>query len=83
MRHAVRGVDGSAERRRNPAAWNAGAVTTTEGFGQAYRELASGGWQGLPHPVQHGGQGLPKVVATAAIEFTNSANLGFGLCALT
>ena len=67
---------------RNPAVWNAGAVTTTEGFGQAYREFASGGWQGLQHPVQYGGQGLPKVVATAAIEFTNSANLSFGLCPL-
>ena len=67
---------------RNPAVWYAGAVTTTEGFGQAYGEFASGGWQGLQHPVQYGGQGLPKVVATAAIEFTNSANLSFGLCPL-
>ena len=45
---------------KNPAVWNAGAVTTTEGFGQAYREFASGGWQGLQHPVQYGGQGLPR-----------------------
>ena len=67
---------------KNPAVWYAGAVTTTEGFGQAYGEFASGGWQGLQHPVQYGGQGLPKVVATAAIEFTNSANLSFGLCPL-
>jgi len=59
-----------------------GVVTTTAGFAQAFRQFCEGGWQGVQHPVELGGQGLPKLVATPCIEILNSANLSFALCPL-
>ncbi|MFN0163380.1 MAG: acyl-CoA dehydrogenase [Burkholderiales bacterium] len=59
-----------------------GSVATPKGFKEAFRQFAEGGWQGLHFPVEYGGQGLPKVVATTGIEMINSANLSFALCPL-
>jgi alkylation response protein AidB-like acyl-CoA dehydrogenase len=67
---------------RNPSAWRDGTVTTTPGFTDAYRQYAEGGWQGLQHPSEFGGQGLPKTIGAACIEINNSANLSFALCPL-
>mgnify|MGYP000940178781 CR=1 FL=1 len=67
---------------RNPSSWKDGIVTTTPGFAQAYKGFAEGGWQGLQHPVDYGGQGLPKTIGAACIEMVNSANLSFALCPL-
>ena len=64
------------------ARWDDGAVTTTPGFQQAFRDYAQGGWQGLQHDARWGGQGLPKVVAAPASENINSASLSFSLCPL-
>lgn len=36
-----------------------GVVTTPKGFKEAYAEYVAGGWQGLSHPKQYGGQELP------------------------
>ena len=66
----------------HPSTWQAGAVTTTPGFKQAFRQFGEGGWQGLQHPVEFGGQGLPKTIGAACIEMINSANLSFALCPL-
>jgi len=66
----------------NPSAWKDGVVTTTPGFKQAFRQFAEGGWQGLQHPAEFGGQGLPKTIGAACIEMINSANLSFSLCPL-
>jgi len=70
------------EGDRNPSSWHDGHVTTTPGFAEAYRQYIEGGWQGLQHPVQSGGQGLPKAIAAACVEMLNSANLSFALCPL-
>jgi alkylation response protein AidB-like acyl-CoA dehydrogenase len=59
-----------------------GHVTTPEGFKEAFRRFADGGWQGLQHPVAFGGQGLPKLVATPCVESLNAASLSFALCPL-
>ena len=67
---------------QNPSTWHDGAVTTTPGFKDAYRQYAEGGWQGLQHPAEFGGQGLPKTIGAACIEINNSANLSFALCPL-
>ena len=67
---------------QNPSSWNAGRVTTTPGFKQAFRQFVDGGWQGLQHPADFGGQGLPKCIAAACTEMLNSANLSFALCPL-
>ncbi len=67
---------------RNPSSWNDGVVTTTPGFKQAFQQFAAGGWQGLQHPADFGGQGLPKTIGAACGEMLNSANLTFALCPL-
>jgi alkylation response protein AidB-like acyl-CoA dehydrogenase len=72
----------NADGDKNPSSWKDGAVTTTPGFAAAYRQYAEGGWQGLQHPVEFGGQGLPKTIGAACIEINNSANLSFALCPL-
>ena len=66
----------------HPSTWKSGAVTTTPGFKQAFRQFGEGGWQGLQHPLEFGGQGLPKTIGAACIEMINSANLSFALCPL-
>jgi len=65
-----------------PSSWQGGVVTTTAGFKEAFRQFGEGGWQGLQHPEEFGGQGLPKTIGAAAIEMINSANLSFALCPL-
>ena len=70
------------EGDRTPSTWRDGAVTTPPGFKDAFRQFADGGWQGLQHPVELGGQGLPKLIGAACNEINNSANLSFALCPL-
>ncbi|MBP6895010.1 MAG: acyl-CoA dehydrogenase [Pseudacidovorax sp.] len=67
---------------RDPSSFKDGAVRTTPGFKEAFRQYAEGGWQGLQHPVDFGGQGLPKTIGAACGEMVNSANLSFALCPL-
>jgi alkylation response protein AidB-like acyl-CoA dehydrogenase len=62
--------------------WKDGAVTTPKGFKQAYQQYVAGGWAALPFDPAHGGQGLPKLVATAVEEMLTSANMSFSLCPL-
>ena len=70
------------EGDKNPSSWKDGVVTTTPGFKQAFRQFGEGGWQGLQHPSEFGGQNLPKTIGAACIEMINSANLSFALCPL-
>ena len=70
------------ESDKNPSSFKAGVVTTAAGFKDAFRQYAEGGWQGLQHPVDFGGQGLPKTIGAACIEMSNSASLSFALCPL-
>jgi butyryl-CoA dehydrogenase len=65
-----------------PATWKDGRVTTTPGFKEAFDAFAEAGWQGVQHPAEFGGQGLPKVVAAPCMEMLQSANLSFALCPL-
>jgi butyryl-CoA dehydrogenase len=65
-----------------PSSWSDGRVTTTPGFREAFRQFVEAGWQGLQHPQEYGGQGLPKLVATACNEMLQAANLSFALCPL-
>jgi alkylation response protein AidB-like acyl-CoA dehydrogenase len=70
------------EGDKYPSSFHDGKVTTTPGFKQAFKQYAEGGWQGLQHPVDFGGQGLPKTIGAACGEILNSANLSFALCPL-
>ncbi len=67
---------------KNPSSFKDGVVTTTPGFKEAFAQYAEGGWQGLQHPVDFGGQGLPKTIGAACGEMLNSANMSFALCPL-
>jgi 3-(methylthio)propanoyl-CoA dehydrogenase len=67
---------------KEPSYWHDGQVTTSKGFKEAFKAFGEAGWQGVQHPADFGGQGLPKLVATPCIEMLNSANLSFALCPL-
>ncbi|MFM0053159.1 acyl-CoA dehydrogenase [Caballeronia grimmiae] len=67
---------------QRPSTWHDGHVEATPGFGDAYRQYAEGGWQGISHPTEFGGQGLAKLIASPCIEMLNAANLSFALCPL-
>ncbi len=66
----------------NPSTWSDGHVSTTPGFKDAFEQFGAAGWQGLQHPSEFGGMGLPKTIGAACIEMLNSANLSFALCPL-
>ena len=65
---------------QKPSSLKDGVVTTTPGFKEAFEQFASAGWQGVIHPAEFGGQGLPKLIATACFEMVHSASLSFALC---
>ena len=67
---------------QNPSSLKDGVVTTTPGFKDAFEQYAAAGWQGVIHPAEFGGQGLPKLISTACLEMVNAANLSFALCPL-
>ena len=70
------------EGDKSPSSWKEGVVTAAPGFKDAFKQFVEGGWQGLQHPVDFGGQGLPKTIGASCGEMQNSANMSFGLCPL-
>jgi butyryl-CoA dehydrogenase len=67
---------------KEPSTWQDGQVTTSKGFKEAFKAYAEAGWQGVQHPVEFGGQGLPKLIATPCLEMMNAASISFALCPL-
>ena len=67
---------------KNPSFFKDGQVTTSPGFKEAFRQFAEGGWQGLQHPADFGGQGLPKLIHAACSEMVNAGSISFALCPL-
>jgi 3-(methylthio)propanoyl-CoA dehydrogenase len=62
--------------------WSDGEVRTPKGFKAAYQQYVEGGWGALPFDAAVGGQGLPKLVATAVEEMLTASNMSFSLCPL-
>ena len=62
------------------ARWNNGEVTTSPGWKDAYNQFVEGGWNAFSCEPEYGGQGLPKLLATAVMEMWKSANMAFALC---
>ena len=54
-----------------------GVVKTPKGFKQAYEQYAAAGWQGLSHPTEYGGQGLPMSMGLFKSEMMGTANWSF------
>ncbi|MEX1148197.1 MAG: acyl-CoA dehydrogenase [Sphingomonadales bacterium] len=78
-------VEGVIDPLRGPAdrqgsVLENGVVRTPDGFKEAYRAYVDGGWGGLSADPDHGGQGLPFVLACAFSEMLGSANVSFSLC---
>jgi len=65
---------------KEPSFFKDGDVTTAPGFKEAYTQFTQGGWQGVIHPTEFGGQGFPKLIATPCIEMLHAASLSFALC---
>ncbi|MGY2400474.1 acyl-CoA dehydrogenase C-terminal domain-containing protein [Pseudomonas sp. SDO5271_S396] len=59
--------------------WDNTAVFTPEGFPQAYKTYAEGGWVGVGGDPLFGGMGMPKAVSAQVEEMINSSSLAFGL----
>jgi alkylation response protein AidB-like acyl-CoA dehydrogenase len=57
--------------------FNNGEVTTPKGFKEAYAEYVAGGWQGLSHPKEYGGQELPMSLNLLKSEMMGTANWSF------
>ncbi len=57
--------------------FNNGEVTTPKGFKEAYAEYVAGGWQGISHPKQYGGQELPMSLNLLKSEMMGTANWSF------
>ncbi|QCP50546.1 acyl-CoA dehydrogenase [Trinickia violacea] len=72
----------NVEGDRNPSSWKDGVVSASPGFKDAFRQFAEGGWQGVQHPTEYEGQGLPKLIGTPCVEMLNASNLSFALCPL-
>ena len=70
------------EGDKHPSTLKDGVVTTPPGFKAAFRAYAEGGWQGLQHPTEFGGQGAPKAISAACNEMLQAANMSFALCPL-
>ena len=62
------------------ADFNDDRVIPPAGFRDAYQAFVEGGWASLPFAPEHGGQGLPELVAAATNEIWQSANMAFALC---
>ncbi|MBU3599439.1 acyl-CoA dehydrogenase [Polynucleobacter sp. 30F-ANTBAC] len=68
------------EGDQNPSNLVNGEVITTPGFKEAFKQFGEAGWQGVIHPVEFGGQGFPKAIATPCAEMLHAANMSFALC---
>ena len=67
------------EGDRTGARFENGKVKLPEGFGAAYRDLASGGWISPTMGPDFGGMGLPESVGTGISELIMGANTALGL----
>ena len=54
-----------------------GVVRTPEGFQDAWKQMAEGGWMGLDADPEFGGQGMPHLLNTATGELFSTANMAF------
>jgi alkylation response protein AidB-like acyl-CoA dehydrogenase len=62
------------------ARWADKQVTVPQSFKDAYGQFVDNGWSALDCAPDHGGQGLPRLVAAPVAEMWKSANHAFSLC---
>lgn len=59
--------------------WIDGAVTTPDGFKEAYQQFVEGGWPSLAHETEWGGQGLPESMGIIINEMVGTANWSWSM----
>ncbi len=59
--------------------WDDTAVTTPDGFKEAYAAYVEGGWASLSADPEFGGQGLPPSMATLLSEMAGTANWAWAM----
>ena len=59
--------------------FNNGAVTTPDGFKEAYQQYVEGGWPALSHRPEYGGQGLPDSLGIIMNELIGTANWAWSM----
>jgi len=59
--------------------WQDGKVTTPTGFKEAYQHYIDGGWQGISHPPEYDGQGLPPSIGLIRTEMIGTANWSWSM----
>jgi alkylation response protein AidB-like acyl-CoA dehydrogenase len=64
---------------RQGCTWDAGSVTTPDGYSAVYNEFCEAGWGALNTPVEFGGQGLPHGVTLACVEMFIGASPAFNM----
>jgi butyryl-CoA dehydrogenase len=67
---------------RHGSSFKDGAVTTPPGWKETYHAWTDAGWNALPGPPEHGGQGLPTLMGAACTEMWNAASMAFALAPL-
>jgi len=65
---------------RTPSRCTPDGVVTPPGFAAAYERFRADGWTSLNVPTEHGGLGLPTLVAVASGEMWAGANMSFAMC---
>ncbi|WP_448565696.1 acyl-CoA dehydrogenase C-terminal domain-containing protein [Thalassotalea ganghwensis] len=56
-----------------------GKVTTAEGYKEAFKTYAEGGWTALGGDISYGGMGMPKMITALHEEMLCSADISFSL----
>ncbi|MEO0356848.1 MAG: acyl-CoA dehydrogenase C-terminal domain-containing protein [Pseudomonadota bacterium] len=56
-----------------------GVVRVPTGFKEAYDTICEGGWVAMDAPEEYGGQGMPQIIHTSAMEPMVSANMAFNM----
>ena len=59
--------------------WENGVVRAPQGFKEAFKAYADGGWCGLSCETEHGGQALPLTMRFAVDEMVVGSNLAFAM----
>ncbi|MEX1666826.1 acyl-CoA dehydrogenase C-terminal domain-containing protein [Zhongshania arctica] len=59
--------------------WSESGVTTPDGFKEAYKQFAEGGWTSMTANTEFGGQGLPNSLGLVVTEMVSSACWSWGM----
>ena len=59
--------------------WDNGVVTGPPGWKEAFKAMVEAGWPALSTDPEYGGQGMPRVVATAVGQMTAGASAAFSM----